>query len=519
MKPSNIIVSADNVVKVIDFGIAREFKADSGSDTSYMGTRGYAAPEQYGTSQTDARTDIYSLGATMYHLLTGISPNEPPYEFKPLKQLDSSFSEGIEHIVAKCVQNNPEMRYQSAEELLYDIENIHIFNDRYKTFRRKEKTKKILQGAFALGFSILIVFGATLMMREKSEACRRLTEEGFQSVQLYQLENAETYFNEAIKLKSDIFQAYYGLAQIKYLKGNGEEAIEYLLHIAEEYPGMQKDGEYNYFLGTIYFERKDYENAIDYLKKAVEANSSNEVYLRDLAVSYARTGKLEYANELLKQIEPIAEEEDTLAYINGEILLKMGEKEDAIKQFQRTIDTTNNEQLKRRAFLSLADFYKEERNSEPGSLKKQIKTLEAAEKALANKEDIVIVESLAEAYYENKAYDKAADKFEKLIALGYNRAYVYRNLAIIYQLKDDYKTAEAYLDKMVTEYPDEYTCYLQYAYLYLEKENQKSQASRDYTSVVSYYNQAVKFAPEGEQTSDLLPLAGKIKELKAKGWL
>ena len=70
MKPANIIVTSDNIVKLIDFGIAREYKQDSGSDTSYMGTRGYAAPEQYGTSQTDARTDIYSLGVTLYHLLT-----------------------------------------------------------------------------------------------------------------------------------------------------------------------------------------------------------------------------------------------------------------------------------------------------------------------------------------------------------------------------------------------------------------------------------------------------------------
>ena len=106
-----------------------------------------------------------------------------------------------------------------------------------------------------------------------------------------------------------------------------------------------------------------------------------------------------------------------------------------------------------------------------------------------------------------------------MLELGYNRAYIYRNLAIINQLNGDYKAAEECLDEMKAEYPDEYTCYLQYAYLYLEKENKKPQASRNYSSVVSYYNQAVNFAPEGERTSDLLPLAGKIRELRAKGWL
>ncbi|MEJ1644188.1 protein kinase, partial [Escherichia coli] len=76
MKPENIIIAPDNTVKLIDFGIAREFKTDSLSDTSYMGTRGYAAPEQYGKSQTDERTDIYSLGVTLYYLLTGMNPND-----------------------------------------------------------------------------------------------------------------------------------------------------------------------------------------------------------------------------------------------------------------------------------------------------------------------------------------------------------------------------------------------------------------------------------------------------------
>ena len=74
MKPSNIMLQPDGSLKLIDFGIAREYKQESNADTTYIGTKGYAAPEQFGKAQTDARTDIYSLGVTMYHLLTGKSP-------------------------------------------------------------------------------------------------------------------------------------------------------------------------------------------------------------------------------------------------------------------------------------------------------------------------------------------------------------------------------------------------------------------------------------------------------------
>lgn len=79
MKPANIMLKPDGTIRLIDFGIAREYKEGSTGDTEIIGTRGYAAPEQFGEKgQTDARTDIYSLGVTLYHLVTGKNPAEPP---------------------------------------------------------------------------------------------------------------------------------------------------------------------------------------------------------------------------------------------------------------------------------------------------------------------------------------------------------------------------------------------------------------------------------------------------------
>ena len=81
MKPSNVMLKPDGNITLIDFGTAREFKEKNLADTVCHGTIGYAAPEQFGgMGQTDARTDIYCLGATLYHLVTGQNPSEPPYE-------------------------------------------------------------------------------------------------------------------------------------------------------------------------------------------------------------------------------------------------------------------------------------------------------------------------------------------------------------------------------------------------------------------------------------------------------
>lgn len=126
MKPANVMLKPNGDVTLIDFGTAREFKNRAMvEDTTCLGTRGYAAPEQFGgRGQTDARTDIYCLGATLYHLVTGHSPAEPPYEIKPLSYWDPTFAgSGLEHIINKCCQQDPEARYQSCAELMYDLEN------------------------------------------------------------------------------------------------------------------------------------------------------------------------------------------------------------------------------------------------------------------------------------------------------------------------------------------------------------------------------------------------------------
>jgi len=128
MKPANVMLRPDGDVMLIDFGTAREFKSNSVADTTCLGTQGYAAPEQFGGhGQTDARTDIYCLGATLYHLVTGHNPCEYPYEMYPIRQWNPALSSGLEEIILKCTQKNPNDRYQSCAELMYALEHYRDF--------------------------------------------------------------------------------------------------------------------------------------------------------------------------------------------------------------------------------------------------------------------------------------------------------------------------------------------------------------------------------------------------------
>lgn len=162
MKPSNVMLEPDGKVMLIDFGTAREFKENSATDTTYLGTQGYAAPEQYGGhGQTDARTDIYCLGTTLYHLLTGHNPCEPPYEMYPIRYWNKELSSGLEEIILKCTQKNPDDRYQNCGELLYALEHYNELDIEYKKKQRLHwriflcsSILAVLAGAGAIGFKI-----------------------------------------------------------------------------------------------------------------------------------------------------------------------------------------------------------------------------------------------------------------------------------------------------------------------------------------------------------------------------
>lgn len=152
MKPANIMLSPDGNIKLIDFGIAREYKENASEDTTALGTEGYAAPEQYeGKGQTDARTDVYGMGITLFQLLTGVNPSSYQENIFSIRLQNPNLSSGLDKIILKCTNKDPKKRYQSTEELKKALLNYKKLDDKFL-----KKQKKVIKKFFTLlGLSTL----------------------------------------------------------------------------------------------------------------------------------------------------------------------------------------------------------------------------------------------------------------------------------------------------------------------------------------------------------------------------
>lgn len=164
MKPANVMLKPDGEICVVDFGTARVFKTGNTEDTTCLGTPGYAAPEQYGgNGQSRPQTDIYNLGATLHHLITGRNPAATPFNFPKITQCRPTLLEetprdlrgrllGLEMIIDKCTQYDIANRYQSCAELKYDLEHPEELGLPY----RKKLKQKMASFTSCAGLAVIL---------------------------------------------------------------------------------------------------------------------------------------------------------------------------------------------------------------------------------------------------------------------------------------------------------------------------------------------------------------------------
>lgn len=287
MKPENVMLKPDGNVVLIDFGAARTFKSEETNDTAWLGTRGYAAPEQYGGfGQTDFRTDIYGLGATMYHLVTGRHPGKPPYEMYPVRRWNRDLSSGLEKIIQKCTRKNPRERYQSCADLKRDLEHCQKIK-----FLCKGKKNLLLAAVLASILAAMAAAGVFMMERNKKN-------------RVY-----EQYLTDAKSLmdKEEQFLAYE--KAIGMLPRRGEAYLELMdrCFLDDYVLTEEEDEKLRCILGTSSGNQKSNENYLQSNTKAYEAFS----YKAAMAYYYYFQNGTNNKNGALKWLE-VVEEASTL---------------------------------------------------------------------------------------------------------------------------------------------------------------------------------------------------------------
>jgi len=123
LKPSNLMITPAGRIFFIDFGIARRHRSGAAKDTQELGTPGYCAPEQYGHGQSTPASDIYAVGTTLLHLLSGRDPQSFNFQFPPLRELGVE-PEGLSLVLERCLKIRPQDRYSKAEQLRADLESV-----------------------------------------------------------------------------------------------------------------------------------------------------------------------------------------------------------------------------------------------------------------------------------------------------------------------------------------------------------------------------------------------------------
>ncbi|WP_156889586.1 serine/threonine protein kinase [Paenibacillus harenae] len=132
LKPSNVMIDGKGEVKLIDFGISRLYKEDGTQDTVQLGTVGFAAPEQAGGGQSDARTDIYGLGSLLYFMVTGGAlfqhPDGSISARDQFKRAQTDMRPGLKPILERMLQAKPSNRYQTMGEAEEDLKQLALGN-------------------------------------------------------------------------------------------------------------------------------------------------------------------------------------------------------------------------------------------------------------------------------------------------------------------------------------------------------------------------------------------------------
>lgn len=550
IKPQNIMITPQGNVCLIDFNISLD--GQSSSQISGL-SAGYAPPEQYfnlapeidpQSGRTtyryhmkyplDARSDIYSLGATLYHLMTLNRPQISTGPVTPITQWQLPYSQALIEVVGKMMEPDPNRRYQTAAELLKVFQDLRRLDKAYIRHRRACNVTTVVF-AFLLTASVLLSFlGFRQMGVEKEEQYDGLVAEGTALEENLDYEGAIRRFDEAIDLFSTKLPAYYHKLLTYVRQGDYDACVQYgrliltnqgLTDAMEEDP--QGAADIYFMIGNGWFEKENYENAVQYYEQAVEYSEENPEYFRDYAIALARMQRTSEAEELLDRAVELGLETDSVTLVRAELLLAQGSWQQAAEEFQKAANSTSDETLRQRAYILCARAYRQ-----GGDVDEEIRVLESGRNAVEATKTGPILSALGNAYMRRAQSqggnlqadgESALECYELAMEKGNRSVELRLNVAAAYQLLDEYSQAKEVLEELIEEAPEDYRPYMRMALLCAAQENELPENSRDYRETATYYEKATAYyqqaKTDGVSDPEMQVLESTMQQIIDGGWL
>lgn len=467
----------------------------------------------------DERSDIYSLGATLYHLLTGKYPADNFDAIVPLHAYKNVASEGLCTIVDKMMEIDPGKRYQNGMELAAAFADIYKLDSIYRNYHRRTRLMTVGLVASYLVAAGLIVSGMRTIEREESNAYYDLIAQADESLNQGAYEAAEEALASAMESKPERIETYERKALSLYQQGQYEECVSYGLAVVnspaytlETQTDKELYGDLLYVIGNAYYSQGDYSNALQMFQEALNYRTDNSAYYSDLAITYAKTGNLDQANAILSQSEALGLTEDSIYLIEGETAYAGGEPQRAADLARQTLSISETKATQVRGILLYIKACSDVGDVSADSLS----YIGQWDQRLG---DMQVTERLAELYAQQGDYSSALELMQALRNKGYVTFQLLENIAVLYQQMDELTLAQETLTQMEEAYPERYEVWMWQCYLDADVEQHKDVTERSYTQLQAHYEQAASlYESSGETDSEMQQLEVMVQELQDGGW-
>ncbi len=510
IKPENIMITPEGNICLIDFNISLD--GENNKDLVGVSSR-YASPEQmrraenirwYGTGgsvRLDGRSDIYSLGAVFYEMVTGQPPRGGGETTCPVTRMSYSCSDALANIIAKAMEKNPSRRFATAARMEQALQHMEEWGNTFRRIRFLERTSDVAAAALSIVLICAMAAGWQGMRREAffdaygdyMQSAGRLY--GGESGE----EEAEAILAEGRKLLNE--DRFRGM-----LQNSPQEKADILYGNAQAAMKLEQYGE-----------------GQDYLEEAVKLTPDNPDMWRDLAVCQAGQGMSRSAADSMEKAEQLGTSPEDAMLVKAQIAWQEQDVSGAYQMAAEAAKSQDASVSEQAAVLAV------QASSQLGNREECIRLLQEITENRVGNQKIFWLRKIGELSLQcamdgqEELLDTAWGAYEQIRQSGYAQFNDLYNLAAAYELGERLEDSRRLLEEMTVRYPQEYQVPLRLAYVIYLTENKKSVRLQDYTAVDKYYQQARSLLSEAGQDPDgdsgIVQMGEIIRQLKEQGKL